>query len=59
MNGADLGAGLRCEERKYVVGGLALFDLPNGRPVSPDTGEAGEGNASRRVRTRCRRLPPY
>jgi hypothetical protein len=26
-----------------VVGGLALLDLPDRRPVGPDAGEAGEG----------------
>jgi hypothetical protein len=43
MDGADLGVRLRREEREDVVGGLAFLDLPDGRPVGPDAGEAGEG----------------
>jgi hypothetical protein len=45
VDGADLGVRLRCEERVEVVGGLAFLDLPDGRPVGPDAGEAGEGAA--------------
>ena len=42
-HGADLGVRLRREERVEVVDRLAFLDLPNGRPVRPDAGEAGEG----------------
>jgi hypothetical protein len=43
VDGADLGVRLRREEREDVVGRLTFLDLPNGRPVGPDAGEAGEG----------------
>ncbi len=43
VDGADLGVRLRREERVEVVGRLAFLDLPDGRPVGPDAGEAGEG----------------
>ena len=43
MNGADLGVRLGREKRKQVVCRFAFLDLPDGRPVGPDAGEAGEG----------------
>ncbi len=43
MDGADFGVRLRREEREDVVGGLAFFNVADGRPVGPDAGEAGEG----------------
>jgi ribosomal protein S27AE len=43
VDGADLGVRLRREERVEVVGRLAFLDLPDGGPVSPDAGKAGEG----------------
>ena len=42
MDGTDLGVWLGGQECVDVVGGLALFDLPDGRPIGPDAGEAGE-----------------
>src|ERR1700731_946085 len=42
VDGADLRVRLRRQERVDIVGGLALLDLPNRRPVGPDADEAGE-----------------
>jgi hypothetical protein len=43
VDGTNLRVWLRREERGDVVGGLAFLDLPDGRPIGPDAGEAGEG----------------
>ena len=43
VDGANLGVRFGRQEREDVVGGLAFLDLPDGRPVGPDAGEAGEG----------------
>ena len=43
MDGADFGVRFRREECVEVVGRLAFLDLPDGGPVGPDAGEAGEG----------------
>jgi hypothetical protein len=43
MDSAHLSIRLRRQEGVEVVRGLAVFDLPDRRPVGPDAGEAGEG----------------
>src|ERR1700704_48127 len=43
VDGADLGVRLRRKKSEEVVVSLAFLDLPNGGPVGPDAGEAGEG----------------
>ena len=42
MDGADLGVRLRRQERVKIVDGLAFPNLPDGRPIGPQAGEAGE-----------------
>ena len=42
MDSTDLGVRLCRQERVDVVRGLAFLDLPDGRPVGPDAGEAGQ-----------------
>jgi hypothetical protein len=45
VDSVDLGVRLGREEREDVIGGLAFLHFPDGRPVGPDAGEAGEGAA--------------
>jgi hypothetical protein len=40
MDGPDFG--VRRQEGVEVVGGLALSDFPDRRPIGPDAGEAGQ-----------------